>query len=274
MLTHAILARSKKRNFTAVIYSRSTDIWESRERLVQYEAALELEGQIDEIWGTVNGTTNNARARSRSVASKTPVPTMRETRSVTKSPDKSRRKQDVDAPVENDRDSLQVEGSVCGEPAFDKPRQRDAREVKTIFERAYPMWKELVASSGDEEARGKGLERFHHGKQGVIISEALLTQLFQGHVLTRIVCKGTQALGILKEHERELVVLEELLAQRRWRRGRRGRWHERRALILMTHSQDTRATLEKAREAVLEGLKDEDTHIGMSTFPDLPLPYC
>lgn len=45
----------------------------------------------------------------------------------------------------------------------DTPRMRDAREVKAIFERVYPLWKEVVAVKGEEEGRGQGLERFHHG---------------------------------------------------------------------------------------------------------------
>ena len=81
--------------------------------------------------------------------------------------------------------------------------------------------------------------------------------LLIGHVLTRVVCKGSAALGMLGEHEYELQVLETLLAQQRWRRGRRGRWHERRALLLMKFRQ-----FERAKEAVIEALNDEDTHIG------------
>lgn len=80
-----------------------------------------------------------------------------------------------------------------------------------------------------------------------------------GHVLTRVVCKGSAALGMLGEHEYELEVLETLLAQRRWRRGRRGRWHERRALLLMKFKE-----FERAKKAVIEALEDEDTHIGES----------
>lgn len=79
-----------------------------------------------------------------------------------------------------------------------------------------------------------------------------------GHVLTRLVCKGAHALGILGEHEYELSVLESLLAQRRWRRGRRGRWHERRALILEKHV----VRYDDALSACLDALKDDDTHIG------------
>jgi Fanconi-associated nuclease 1 len=79
-----------------------------------------------------------------------------------------------------------------------------------------------------------------------------------GHVLTRLVCKGAHALGILGEYEYELRVLESLLAQKRWRRGRRGRWHERRALILERYALRDADAL----SACLDALKDDDTHIG------------
>jgi fanconi-associated nuclease 1 len=60
-----------------------------------------------------------------------------------------------------------------------------------------------------------------------------------------------------------MVILEELLAQRRWRRARRGRWYERRALLLMTHFPKDTQTYERAYKAVIEALQDDDTHIGM-----------
>ena len=83
-----------------------------------------------------------------------------------------------------------------------------------------------------------------------------------GHILTRVVCKGAYVLGTLKEYEEELKVLETLLAQQRWRRGRRGRWHERRALVLMTHLKDEGGRYEEAMEVVIAALEDPDTHIG------------
>jgi fanconi-associated nuclease 1 len=76
-------------------------------------------------------------------------------------------------------------------------------------------------------------------------------------VYTRIVSKGAEALGILKEHAYELEVLEALLSQRRWRRGRRGEWYDRRALILTNHVR----RWEEARQGLRQGLEDGDTHI-------------
>lgn len=75
-------------------------------------------------------------------------------------------------------------------------------------------------------------------------------------------CKGAYALGILKEHKRELEVLDALLAQRVFRPARRGRWHERRALLLMTHFEQTPDRLRQAWTGVRDALLDPDTHIG------------
>jgi hypothetical protein len=83
-----------------------------------------------------------------------------------------------------------------------------------------------------------------------------------GHVLTRIVQKGAEALGTLKEYDCELEVLEALLNQRRWRRGRRGKWYERRALILTRYCDKSPETLVRAMRGLLDSLNDRDTHLG------------
>lgn len=46
-----------------------------------------------------------------------------------------------------------------------------------------------------------------------------------GHVLTRIVCKGADALASLHRYDEEVTLLRELLGQRRWRKGKRGYAH-------------------------------------------------
>jgi fanconi-associated nuclease 1 len=83
-----------------------------------------------------------------------------------------------------------------------------------------------------------------------------------GYVLTRIVQKGAEALGIVKEYDRELEVLEDLLNQRRWRRGRRGKWYDRRALVLTRYCDKSPETLRRAVRGLLDSLNDRDTHLG------------
>jgi len=89
-----------------------------------------------------------------------------------------------------------------------------------------------------------------------------------GYVLTRIVQKGADALGALKEYDRELEVLEDLLNQRRWRRGRRGKWYDRRALVLTRYCDKSPETLRRAVRGLLDSLNDRDTHLGECNVPD------
>ena len=74
--------------------------------------------------------------------------------------------------------------------------------------------------------------------------------------------KGAEALGILKDYDRELEVLEALLSQRRWRRGRRGKWYERRALVLTRYGDKSPETLRHAMLGLIDSLNDPDTHLG------------
>jgi len=92
-----------------------------------------------------------------------------------------------------------------------------------------------------------------------------MNKFLEGHVYTRIVYKCLSVLATLKEYTFELEVLEKLLSQRWWRKGRRGRWHERRALILMAYCGKGEAVMKKAMEAVLDGLEDDDTHISQTS---------
>ena len=59
----------------------------------------------------------------------------------------------------------------------------------------------------------------------------LIRHLIVGWVYTRLVFKGAYVLSRFHDYEREWEVLVELLDQKLFRRGRRGEWWERRALI-------------------------------------------
>lgn len=142
-------------------------------------------------------------------------------------------------------------------------RAHNARLILPIFETAYAEWKALGEGNGCP--RPRGLERFDRGMfichthPYPPISNVLpLT----GHVLTRIVQKGAEALGVLKDYDSELEVLEALLNQRRWRRGRRGKWYERRALVLTRYGDKGPETLRHAMLGLIDSLNDPDTHLG------------
>ncbi|KAH7889505.1 hypothetical protein F5I97DRAFT_1844717 [Phlebopus sp. FC_14] len=228
LLVDALLSRFKKRHYPAYEHVRTSNIWPTRQALLEYEEALILEGRVDSCLG---GAVPSAlrTAGSKTLAASSPLLSP-ETPSSSKMESKvmrSSNEEDVDIDVKPD--SVRIRG---------------ARLVKETFECIYPRWQALVKSAGKEDECKNGLERFHCG-----------------HVLTRIICKCSSALGMLKEYRRELEVLEALLAQKRWRRGRRGRWYERRVSILCTHFAKDQEITQRALVAVVEALEDPDTHL-------------
>ncbi|KAI6045618.1 hypothetical protein EDC04DRAFT_3104166 [Pisolithus marmoratus] len=223
LLVTALLSRFEKRTYAGYEYARSKDIWKTREALLEYEEALILEGRIDAIIGGEVFPDPQTHSTSRSQTSKA-------SEGVTSSV----RKRDYATLVGEDSAFERKPESV---------RLQRARLAKEVFENVYPRWQDVLRSKTSGH-RSYGLRRFE-----------------SGHVLTRIVCKGSCALGTLGEYQRELEVLEALLAQRRWHRGRRGGWHERRALILSAHFPKSRDTAERALIAVIDALEDPDTHL-------------
>ncbi|KAK4689481.1 fanconi-associated nuclease 1, partial [Tremellales sp. Uapishka_1] len=133
-------------------------------------------------------------------------------------------------------------------------RKEGALVVKRIWEGVWTVWSEMT-----EGEAGKAVDVAR--EEGGLVGDRFKT----GHVLTRIVYKGATALGILHEYDQECKVLRALLAQRRWRRSKRGAWYERLALVLMNHYNGSEEEKEdKRREAVqvcIDGLLDEDTHL-------------
>jgi Fanconi-associated nuclease 1 len=88
------------------------------------------------------------------------------------------------------------------------PRVECARVVRKVWQEVWPIWKTMVAH---EHEHGVPVPPSHGGDR-----------FRREHVLTRVVHKGAEALGILHEYDLECAVLRALLAQRRWRRGKRG----------------------------------------------------
>ncbi|KAA1469402.1 hypothetical protein DENSPDRAFT_816316 [Dentipellis sp. KUC8613] len=236
ILTPSILSSCRKRTYPAYEYIRTPNVWLTRAELLAYERALTIEAEID---GLFEGSSPaSARARSRSVLSATPGPNANANTSTSTSERKTRGAAAAAGDEEKENAEMEVE-EEC-----ETAREKDAHVITKKFREVFDEWKALVAVKPEEDCRTPGLERFD-----------------AGHVLTRIVHKGADALGWLKKYDEELDVLEQLLAQTRWRRGRRGRWHERRALILTTHMPHTKVNYERAYVAVIEGLEDPDTHL-------------
>ncbi|OJA16026.1 hypothetical protein AZE42_04282 [Rhizopogon vesiculosus] len=263
LLLPALLSRFKKRSYASVTSTRTRDIWPTREALLAYEEALEQEGIVDAAFAgdfatggvkrefrtpatgglqfKMPATPSTGTGRLQTPMSTTSVQTPSTTVSATPSSTRKGKPQSRSDPKADV--SVKVEKS-------DSVRVRGARIVKEIFEQAYPHWQALVKVKSEdgsaEKVREYGFERFE-----------------SGYILTRLICKGAYSLGILGEHDYELRVLESLLAQRRWRRGRRGRWYERRALILEKYAARDHEMkwAQRALVACVEALEDDDTHI-------------
>jgi hypothetical protein len=76
-----------------------------------------------------------------------------------------------------------------------------------------------------------------------------------------MVHKATKAYALLHEWHTELSILEELLLQVYWLKGKQASWYERRALILERYIEPY--DIEKARKGIIQALADE--HTGIST---------
>lgn len=102
------------------------------------------------------------------------------------------------------------------------PTKDTLQDVVDIFEEVYPRWQVLV----EEEQRKE--DSIYSSGEG-----AYLRRLSPAWVYTRIVHKGITVLGLgkFKHHNREHVVLCELLSQRLFHHARRGAWYQRKALL-------------------------------------------
>lgn len=146
-------------------------------------------------------------------------------------------------------------------PKFSKEdRERNFREAQDLFERVYPQWQQLVKSAqqADIEDAQQASSLSESGAEP--ISDRLTyyrKRFLAGWPLTRVVAKGTAVLARLHEYDREIQVLRELLGQTCFRRGKRGEWCDRLALVLMHHIGGDK---EENRREALKVCKDALAH--------------
>ncbi len=154
-----ILTTSHKRAYPSEIKPRRSVIWQTRDALLEYERALEMEAIVDESLGEQNHSG----------------------------------------------------GAWVGPSGFGfgttGGRLEGAKRVRKVWDGVYEKWKLAAQQAGDVKMTG---------------SRHILDRFTLGHILTRVVSKGATALGILHEYDLECEVLRSLLAQRVWRRGKRG----------------------------------------------------
>ncbi|PBK93269.1 hypothetical protein ARMGADRAFT_966786 [Armillaria gallica] len=229
----SLLSEFKKRIYPKYNATRTGQIWESREAFLQYEEALHFEAELEAILESEEKVLRASITPKRGTA--TPGKTPRPVKA-----DDDEAMDDVD-----DGDWL-------------SPQQMVAKAVREkVMNTILPRWRLCVAvkRAVKKEAHGEdprpGLDRFE-----------------PGYIYTRMVEKYARALGQLKEYEVEVETLDELLGQRFWRRGKRGSWYDRRALVEITYlskvegkKSKSRPKLKIAMEHLKDALRDEDTHL-------------
>lgn len=289
LLLPSLLTKFKKWSYTQYNTARSTDIWESRHDYLDYEKALEIEYNMLQILEPPpekpgrKATKTPARVLKKFTTPMTPrlegSPNTR-----LKPPRKTPRSVSCFTPNAN---SPSVNGIFLGDPDEDQdfvPEIKKEERVKEYLEKyIYPIWREhLVARSVKEfeefPDRSPGLQRFETGKlRQYFMGSTRVHCRPLGYVYTRMVYKATKALGPLKEYNLELQMIEELLSQRFWNRGRRGKLYERRAILLghLTSKAVTAAEkkdlLYRLAEGLKEALMDADTGIGADSLLGLQL---
>lgn len=135
-----------------------------------------------------------------------------------------------------------------------RTRPEAATDAVQMLDAVWPRWQHAIQEMwirypDGVDAAQYGRMRFHHG-----------------WVLTRVVYKACECLARLKQHEREKRTLRALLHQRFFRRGRRGAWYDRLALIVAKYTptdgdKAMRAARQRARQICIDALSDADTHI-------------
>ncbi|KAF8891363.1 hypothetical protein BD779DRAFT_1514822 [Infundibulicybe gibba] len=267
LLIPALLTSFGKRTYPKCNYTRDNAIWRTREEYLEYENALRLEAEINEELDSI-AQCAKTRSRTRTPSGPahrfiTPMTPRDPSGKSRLTPMRTPNARASSSRISETPFSVKAEGEEAGEEVVDVDaietesiEKRKARAVKEKFETSINQkWHEFIAAKQQcqELTRTPGLERFE-----------------PGYVYTRMVDKAAKALGTLGEYEHEATVLEALLSQRFWRRGKRARWYDRRALIqtrYLSNKYTDQEVLLQALEGIKDALKDNDT--GMVFRPGL-----
>ncbi|WFD00541.1 phosphodiesterase I [Malassezia yamatoensis] len=128
-----------------------------------------------------------------------------------------------------------------------------AQQGVAILEIALPLWQKALADVHQTLPDDQNLS-----------PECYVRMRFHpGWVLTRVLYKGCECLARLGHRQRERDLLTTLLAQWYFRRGRRGQWHERLAILAAKPREEVRP--EDAKRSALArcviALQDQYTHL-------------
>lgn len=127
--------------------------------------------------------------------------------------------------------------------------ETDFQTALNLFENVWGEWEACVQEC--VAAHPEGIDKLVYHRM----------RFHPGWVLTRVVYKGAAVLARFKMREREKQVLQALLGQKVFRRGRRGDWYDRLALITALYSDDQRKGKREALRISVSGLQDPDTHL-------------
>ncbi|GAA6045103.1 hypothetical protein NBRC10513_004905 [Rhodotorula toruloides] len=198
-LTASLLARFGKRHYPSYTVSRSFALFPSRHVLREFEAAIEIERELEEclegVWGPG-------------------VP-------------KRSEKETSEERLERYRRGVAVWESI-------------EAEWRRLCEEAEC---EMKSEEDDEEKRRLYYRRRFH----------------PGWPLSRAAYKAAACYAKLGDHDSEVRILRYLLAQTSFRRGKRGDWYDRLALVLMNHPLGAEKALASSSEVKeeLKGKKKE-----------------
>lgn len=147
-----------------------------------------------------------------------------------------------------------------------------------LFESIWPIWKRTVDDFDLQQSKRGDVAGA--STWSVDASDRMTYHRMRFHAgwpQTRVVYKGATILARFKLHEREEEVLKALLGQRYFRRGKRGEWYDRLALITAmytlgngesapqkTSSTSTAAKTQSKMNALkiaVHGVEDPDTHL-------------
>ena len=162
-----MLTSFKKRTYPRYEYKRDKSIWPTREDLLAYEEALELELYLEEVMTKLPEKDRMPRTPAPlggSVALATPIgQILRTPKSSLKTPKDppvlgSVVKEETEGDVSALHDVIDVEEGDAG-------IQKAKRVKELLYEKIYPRWKESIEAKSREESwnRKPGLERFEPG---------------------------------------------------------------------------------------------------------------
>lgn len=264
LMLPALLTRFKKRAYPDYKCGRDRDIWPTRNHLLEYEKALALESAVDDMaeaeavaYGKANPKDRLATpAAGTSASARTPMKTP------LKTPRSSSRLGVPDPPKFNDvpKEDPDDDAEFIPEDDDDSPSaiqptkdtltvQKSRKVVECLKAWLLRTWKIHLELKHDKN-RPPSLQRFE-----------------SGYIYTRLLHRALHSLASIKDFSTELGVIEDLLGQRVWLRGKRGKLYERRAIIQSNYlwkfadgPSKTEAQM-RALKGVKEALQDDDTHL-------------